>query len=130
MPKGRDISSAFEVRRGEVERMGNSEAQPTKVFGEIQANGTGECAVTVAFPVLFVNKPLFSWGSELGPGQPTVSGSFPACSTSVLQWSEGVRDDGTVIYSGATFGIITSGPDGQVMIVQWHMEGVALTGPV
>ncbi len=112
-----------------MERQANSEAQPTIVTGEIQVNGTGEGAVTVSFPVLFVNKPYFSWGSELGPGQPTVSGSFPACSMSVLQWSEQMRDDGTVIYAGATFGTVTSGPIGQVMIVQWHMEGTALTGP-
>lgn len=130
MPKGRDIGSAFEKRRGEVERIGNAQAQVFRVNGEIEVDGVGEFAVTVDFPCLFVDKPEFSFGPELGPGQPVVQGQFPECDCVISQWQSKVRDDGTVIYAGATFCIVTNGPVGQVMLVQYHMEGVGLQGPV
>ncbi len=129
MPKGRDVGSAFESRRGEIERINNAQAQIFRVNGEIQANGIGEFAVTVTFPCLFVDKPEYSFGPELGPGIPLVPTQFPECSMSVALWQTRVRDDLTVIYSGATFAIVTNGPVGQVMLIQYHMEGVALRGP-
>jgi hypothetical protein len=129
MARDASISSAFEKRRGEVERVGNAQAQVFRVTGEIEVDGAGEATVSVAFPVLFVDKPDYSFGPELGPGQPIIAGQLPECTMTVLQWNERIRDDGTIIYAGATFGAVTYGLPTQVMIVQWHMEGVALRGP-
>lgn len=129
MPKGRDIGSAFESKRGEVERQSDSEAQNFHVTGEIQCNGAGENVVSVTFPILFVVKPSYSFGPELGPGQPAIAGQLPECSMTVLQWHENVREDGSIIYAGATFGAVTYGPATQVVTVQWHMQGVGLRGP-
>ncbi len=130
MPKGRDISTAIEIRRGEVERIANAQSQNFKVTGEIQINGVGEAIKSVMFPVLFTEKPVPGFGPQLGPGQLVVAGQLPTCSVVVLQWHEYVRDDGSVIYAGATFGIVTTGPAGQVMHLGWSMEEVGLRGPI
>jgi hypothetical protein len=121
---------AIELRRAEIERINNTGAQYFKASGEIQVNGTGEAAISVAFPIYFSDKPLLSTGFELGPGQPFVPGNLPVCSATVLRWEERVRDDGTVVFAGAVFGIVTSGPEGQVTVLQWHVEGTGLRGPV
>lgn len=123
-------AEAIEIRRGEIERLRGAGSQYYKVTGEIQVNGTGEGAITVPFPIFFVGKPALSIGHELGPGQPYTSGNFPVCSTTVLRWEEKIRDDGTVLYAGALFGIVTSGPVGQVVIVQWHVEGIGIRNPI
>lgn len=128
--KPKNIGSAFEIRRGEVDRIAAQGAQYFKITGEIEADGVGEAAHTVDFPCLFTDKPSFSFGPELGAGQVVVTGSLPTGSMVVLNWQESVRDDGTVIYSGATFAMVTTGPADQVMVFQWHMEGIGLRNPV
>lgn len=124
-----DVGSALELRRGEVERQTAAQAQYFKVSGEIEINGSGEATISVAFPVLFVDKPSFSFGAELGAGEPLAAGNLPTGSLCVAQWGEQARDDGTIIYSGATFAVVSTGPPGQTMILQWHMEGIGLRGP-
>lgn len=125
-----DLGAVFELRRGEVDRIAAQGAQYFKVSGEIEVSDTGEAVVAVNFPVQFVAKPHYSCGAELGPGQTTTVGQLPVGNICVLKWQETVRDDGSVIYSGASFGIVTAGLTGQVMIMQWHMEGIGLRNPV
>src|SRR5690348_16913053 len=130
MAKSVSPPHAIELRRGEIERMGNQSAQYYKVSGEIEVVGPGEAAISVLFPVLFVDKPAFSFGSALNPGSVVTIGSLPTCTVVVLVWHERVREDGSIMYVGAQFAIVTTGPSDQVMLVQWHMEGVGLRGPV
>lgn len=130
MARNSDVGGAIESRRGEIERKRAAGAQYFKVSGEIEVDGVGETAISVSFPVLFVDKPAYSFGPELYPGQVTVIGNLPTASCTVLLWHHRVRDDGSNIYTGAQFAIVTTGPTGQAMIIQWHMEGIGLRGPV
>lgn len=142
MPRTKNLGNAFENRRGELERINNAQAQYFAVTGEIEVDGVGEASANVLFPCLFTDKPRFHSGHELGPGQPVTSGSMPTAAITVLAWDQRVRDDGTVVYAGATLGIVTTGPapvtspitgvnsTAQVMVIQWHMDGVGLRGPV
>lgn len=130
MPRARGPAEAIETRRGEVERIHAAGAQYFKVSGEIQVIDPGETAIIVNFPVIFVDKPAFSFGPTLDDGQPIQIGSLPTCSVVVISWQERIRDDDTVLYVGAQFAIVTTGPENQVMLVQWHMEGIGLRGPV
>lgn len=125
----KDLSTAIEVRRGEIERVRSAGAQDVKVTGTIQVTEPGEAVISVTFPTLYVNKPDFTFGPELGPGQALVIQSLPSACLTVVQWGEAIRDDGTVLYAGATFAVVTEGPIGQVMLIQWHMDGLALRGP-
>lgn len=124
-----DLGSAFELRRGAVERINAQGAQYYKVTGEIEVPGTGEATHTVQFPCLFSEKPAFSFGPELVPGVLVVRGSLPSGNMCVLKWHETIRDDGTVIFSGADFAMTMTGTADQAMIFQWHMEGIGLRGP-
>lgn len=130
MPRTTDLGTAIETRRAAVDRIEKAQAQFFNVRGTVQCNGTGEAIVDILFPCLFTIKPRFYYGAELAPGGAITSGSIPTATCVVLSWDSRVRDDGTVIYSGATLGIVTTGPTGQVMKVQWHMSGTGLRGPV
>jgi len=121
---------AAEHRRGEVERIEQSGAQHFKLSGEVEVVGVGEAGVSLTFPVIFTDKPAFSFGPALDDGQAVTVGNLPNCSVVVVGWHERVRDDGTFNYVGAQLTIVTTGPSDQVMLVQWHMEGTALRGPV
>lgn len=126
----RDLGSALETRRGTVDRIHAAGAQYFHVTGEIEAGGIGEATHTVNFPCLFTEKPRWYYGPELGPGQTITEGQLPVGNMTLLIWHETVRDDGTVIYSGATFGMVSSGPIGQVIIFQYHVSGIGLRNPV
>lgn len=130
MARSHGPGDAFERRRGEVERVSKAGPQYEKVSGEIQMPDVGETSISVNFPVFFVDKPSFSWGAELYPGSPVEITNLPTASCVVLLWHTRVRDDGTSIYVGAQFALVATGPASQVTIFQWHVEGVALRGPV
>jgi hypothetical protein len=130
MPRAHGPADAFERRRGDVEQVNNAGAQYFKVSGIIEVIGPGEATISISFPVLFVDKPAFSYGPEVGSGQPTTIGNLPKCSVVVIAWDERVRNDGSVIYVGVQYAILTEGPADQVLFLQWHMEGVGLRDPI
>lgn len=130
MPRTNDLAMAVENRRGTVERLTNAAAQYFKVTGEVEVSGTGEAIISVLFPVYFIDKPRLSTGHELGFAQPAVAGNLPVVTTCVLAWNQSTRNDGTIIYAGMTLGIVSDGPDGQVLNIQWHVEGVGIRGPI
>lgn len=125
-----NLGGALDAKTGDRERIMDAQAQYFKVTGEIECDGPGEGVTNITFPVFFTEKPRFSFGLELLPGQPVLAGQFPVCSATVIRWGQRGRDDGSFVYSGAALSISTDGPDGQVIIVQWHMEGMGLRGPV
>lgn len=125
-----DVGGAMDGRDDDRERIRRGQAQYLKVTGEVECDQPGEGVINVLFPVYFTEKPRFSYGLELLPGQALVAGQFPRCSATVMRWGQRGRDDGSFVYSGAALSISTEGPTGQVLVVQWHMEGMALSGPV
>ena len=130
MPRTNDIATAFEHRRGTVERIENAQAQYFVVTGEVEVVGTGEASADLLFPCYFVGKPRLFPTHELSPGQPFVAGQMPTASMTVLDWSSSIQDDNTVLYMGARVGFVTTGPTGQSMLIQWHADGPALRGPI
>lgn len=128
--KPRNLNTALKNNIDERDRIHDQESQYFKVTGEIECDGPGEGVTNIVFPIYFTEKPRFSFGLELIPGQPIAAGRFPRCSATVIQWGQRAREDGTIVYSGAALSISIQGPTGQVLIVQWHMEGTGLRGPV
>lgn len=127
--RSNNIAGAIELRRGEIERQTAAQSQYFKITGEIEVTGVGEGIISVDFPVYFVEKPAFSFGPEMGPGQALTATYFPTGNLCVYQWGEQNRDDGTIVYAGATFVYVCTGTPTQAMVLQWHMEGVGLRGP-
>ena len=123
------IPAAFDKQRSNQERIENAEAQWFHCTGEIQVYRAGASTVSVLFPVFYTDKPRFSYGAELSPGDSYETGNMPTCSVVVLSWDQRLREDGTVVYAGATFCIVTSGQTEQSMIAHWHMEGIGLRSP-
>lgn len=125
-----NLSHAIETRRGEIERVRDSGTQWFKISGDVTVYGAGEAVVSVTFPVYFTEEPRGSFFGRLYPGSAVEAGSLPTVSVVASSWGETLRDDGTVLIGGATLAIVTTGPESQNMVVQWHMEGVGLRGPL
>ncbi len=125
----RDVGTALEAKRGNQERINNAQAQPFKIHGTVDINNTGESVIALNFPVMFIEMPISAFGAFLSSGQAYLAGAFPTWSATILRWDERGREDGTVIYAGATLGVVADGVADQVLVIQWQMEGIGLRGP-
>lgn len=127
---GQPTVIVLDERRAQVESSVTSGPQYYKVHGEIQVTGAGECQARIVFPVRFVDKPLPHFGGELGYGSPTATlGSYPTYSTTVHAWDYRMKPDGSFLYVGALFGVVTTGQPSQVMNIHWSVEGLGLRNP-
>ena len=125
----KNLQAALDNRRIEVARIDNAGSQWFHLTGEINIQGAGAATASVLFPVFFTEKPRFSFGAELAPCDTYTVGNMPTCSVVVLNWDLAARLDGSQLFKGATFCVVTTGPADQNMIAHWHMEGVGLRGP-
>lgn len=114
-------------RERSLKQQRSTQIQLTRVTGTIQTTGVGEAVVDVAFPVMFAEKPAFSFGGELGDNQPLVDASFPTVSAVVHSW---VTEGEVVLrYKGAKVAIVTTGPAAMLMSVLVHFEAKAFQNP-
>jgi hypothetical protein len=65
--------------------------------------------------MLFVERPVFTCGLELGESSYLASGSFPVVSACVAGWETKVIGLSTM-YAGATLGILVTGVSGQAVL--------------
>lgn len=102
-----------------------------KVSGFIKLpTGAGEHIVPVDFPVMFFQKPSFSFGAELAPNSPIHNGRLPTVSAVVKDWKYGTRPDtGLRDYVGASFIIVTTGVPDQLLIFHYQLEGPGILVP-
>lgn len=127
-----EAPGTIEARRSEVERQRDAQAQYYKVSGIVEVANLGESQVRVAFPVDFVEQPIIHFGAETGYGTTTpVAGGFPSWSAMVQNWDFRFKPDGSYLYVGALFGIITSGDPvaNTVNNIHWSVEGIGLRNP-
>lgn len=120
------VEAALNTRNANISRSQDAQAKYYSVTAEIDVFGPGDAIIDVTFPVYFVDKPKHFKGAELQSGQGFELGSLPTHNIAILQWDIRVRDDGTSVYSGATLGIVTSGPAGLLSTVQFHAEGIGI----
>lgn len=122
-------SNPWEQRRTNIERINSMQVQLTAVSGFVQVNGAGEVLQDVNFPVWFTEKPTFTFGGELMPGSPPVSGKYPTVSVVVVNWTMEQRGYGNY-YVGAKLAIVTTGDSLHQMIIHWNMEAKAIRNPI
>lgn len=125
-----------ERRRSDILRNIDTQATEHIVKGTTQINGAGEVTVNVAFPVVYIQAPIFTYGSELVPGNVLVEGKFPIVSAVIAYWDVRQPDlgkyGGPIVthYRGAKLGCVISGPEDQQILLHWLFTGMAITNPV
>lgn len=131
----RDLRTALEARRGEVERDRAVAGGHWVAEGIIELLGTGETTVDVKFPVKFVERPLVFGGGGAVDNQRIVTGEFPIWQVGVLRWNRTTRPDvpDSPMYIGATLVIVVTGAVDDEATFQseawWMARGRALTNP-
>lgn len=104
-------------------------AETTRISGEFPFQGAGEGKVDVIFPVMFMEKPIFTFGAEVPDSQTIVSGKYPTISAAVAEWKMLERPPITRLYYGCSVIVVVGGYQSQKLIVHWSLEGTALMNP-
>lgn len=125
-----NTARGLQSQRNEVERIDEAGLKIFRVSGRVQVIGDGESSVNVTFPIIFAERPGFSFGFELAKGQLPAAGRFPTVSCGVFQWDSGeFAVTGVPRYFGATLMVVTTG-NPRYLYVHWHMEGRAFNNPI
>lgn len=97
--------------------------------GEILVQGTGFVPVTVSFQQKYLNPPKLAVGAYLKDGQNVEANNAPEYDVTVIRWETDKRPPAQLYYIGATLGIKTYGLEGQVLVIQYSFNGLALSSP-
>jgi len=116
--------------RADTIGFGNLRAGPTRCSGKFFLDGMGEAQVPIQFPVKFEAPPSLSCSFEIKEGDMLTTAKLPTLSASVIKWTIEDRPPYSSLYVGATLGIVTTGPPGQRLIVEWHVDGNAFMNPM
>lgn len=126
---GRAIQQSQRQREADQFRHFEVQGAVEVLTGEFLIENTGESVRQVNFPVLFTEKPLMFFGSELY-GNTITDGSFPIVSTTVIQYLQRGDDSERRYFTGASLATRSSGPSGQKIWVHWMAVGKALSAPL
>lgn len=124
----RPTQLSLERRRGTVERASGASDDVTRVSYFLTFHGAGEAAVTVNFPVRFIDKPASSSSYDLEQGTVLEDFNFPWASCGALFTTEQIA--GRTFYTGAKLVVVMGGARRQRMTVHWHAEARAVVGPI
>lgn len=99
--------------------------------GEVQGFARvepGESILHLTFPIVFLERPVFTCGMELPGNEPLTYGAFPIWSASVASWS--TRDmGGKATYVGAELGIVAIAPENPTLELHYRFSGQSFTNP-
>jgi hypothetical protein len=116
-------------REGERERRSEFLGREYIIKGQYLVDGVGESVAPLNFPVTFIEKPIFTYGSELYPGQGVADGEFPEATAMVIDWKI-VEKGPKTYYTGATVATVLVGPSGTRIFLNYRFEGKAIANPV
>jgi hypothetical protein len=120
------MQRAIRYQRAYVETMAEQNIRDGHVHGFIQLASAGELVATVNFPIAFLERPLFTYGLEMGDNTSFAQGDFPIHSATVAGWNF-LRPADSTLYVGATLGIVVFGA--QRSILHYSFEGQTFTVP-
>lgn len=101
----------------------------TQVEARVDVRGSGESRVTIDFPVIYSEKPIFTFGGELDLNQTPEETNFPVISVMVLTWDTIEKSDQRTFYRGCEVGIVCLGKERQRAIAHCVFEGMAFRDP-
>jgi hypothetical protein len=98
---------------------------------------TCEATVQVAFASVFLEEPLFTYGTSVDQGSDVVSGSFPTLHAVVHAWVINTTESPAgssygwstlpakpfALYTGATIGVVATGQVGQSLWLHYKFSG-------
>lgn len=126
-----------EVRRQDLSRIDQMVVKVTRVTGYVLIQHdidvtAAESSVFLPFPVMFTERPVFTFGSELDENHRPLAGSYPTLSATVVDWQavgvvEGLTDGR---FNGATVTVVSTGQSGQHIWLHYSFEGKAIRNPL
>ncbi len=126
---GRALQAMMVERRAYVENLAEQAVRNGHLQGFVQLDGSGETDVQIRFPMEFVEKPIFTYGHEMGPNQSATQGAFPIASATVLNWDIRKAPGDNDIYIGAHVGVVVLGPPEMISILHYSFQGQSFSGP-
>lgn len=120
------MQRAIRDQRTYVETMAEQTIRDGHVHGFIELASAGEFVATVAFPIAFMEKPLFTYGLELGSNAWLAQGDFPVHSATVASFVT-QRPADSILYVGATLGVVVVGAARSTL--HYSFEGQTFTVP-
>jgi hypothetical protein len=106
------------------------------VSGFREILGAGENLIDVAFPVNFIQIPMFVNGSSLAPGSELVDDNYPVVSAIVAHWYVDEPDlelygsSARQFFKGAQIALTATGPETQRILFSWQFTGMAISSPM
>jgi hypothetical protein len=120
------IQRSIRDQRTYVETMAEQTIRDGHVHGFIELASSGELVADVRFPISFAEKPLFTYGLEMGDNTWLAQGDFPIHSATVTRYTT-QRPADSVIYVGASLGIVVIGAARSIL--HYSFEGRTFTVP-
>jgi hypothetical protein len=96
-------------------------------MGMIDLSGPGESTATVDFAMTFCEKPVFTFGFELGASSWIQQGQFPIGTAVIMSWVTQQFNELTV-WTGAKLAMVLTGVAGP-SVCHYHFMGRALSIP-
>lgn len=122
---------AIEKNRDNTTRIDAMTVKVTEFSGRVQILGAGESAVDIQFPVLFSERPVFTYGGELDENHHPVAGSYPTISAIVDTWDQvGKTESSDGRFKGARVVVVTTGTEGQHMWLHFSFTAKAMRNPL
>jgi hypothetical protein len=127
----------MESRRDDVKRVDAMTVKVTRVSGYVLVVHdtdvtTAEASVDLTFPVVFTEKPVFTFGAELADNHRPLAGSYPTMSAVVSLWETVGEVTGATEgrYVGATVVTVSTGQAAQNIWLHYSFEGKAIRNPL
>ncbi|QBQ74879.1 chitinase [Caudovirales GX15bay] len=95
--------------------------------GFVDLSGPGEATATISFPLVFAEKPVFTYGFEMGPSTWPVHGDFPIGTAVVMRWDQKMIGS-TTTWVGAQVAIMLVGIAGPA-VMHYDFKGKSLSLP-
>lgn len=115
-------------RRDEAQtRRGAQLVQDGVAMGMVGLSAPGESTAVVDFAMSFAEKPIFTFGFELGPSSWIEHGSFPVGTAIVMSWQTKTFSQMTT-WTGATLAIVITGVAGP-SVCHYQFMGRSLSTP-
>lgn len=91
-----------------------------------------EGSVDIPFPVVFTEKPVFTFGAELDDNHRPLAGVFPTLAAVVARWQVVGRVEGVTEgrFKGATVVTVSTGQAAQNIWLHYSFEGKAIRNPL
>jgi hypothetical protein len=120
------MQRAIRDQRTYTETMAEQVIRDGHVQGFVNLASDGEHVVAISFPLSFMERPVFTYGLEMGDNTWFVQGDFPVHSATVGDWSI-MRPGGATLYTGAILGVVVIGAARSIL--HYSFEGRTFTVP-